>query len=99
MAPMARAWYLAEIRYLADRNPGAAARVIEMIRMARLNLADYPDIGRQGLIPDTRHLTVGNYILTVRIHDKTLEIVAMRHGRQDDALAPDEAKASDGHRK
>jgi len=91
MSPDARAWYLAEIRYLAERSPNAAAHVRAMIRTARLNLGENPGLGRVGLIPGTRRLVVGAYILTTRLRGGTLEIIAIRNARQGDAYAPAEA--------
>jgi plasmid stabilization system protein ParE len=91
MSPEAMAWFLAEIKYLADRNPSAAAGVVERMRTARLALADYPQIGTLGLIPGTRRLVVGPYVLTVRQRGGVVEIAAIRHARQGDAYAPSEA--------
>jgi plasmid stabilization system protein ParE len=91
MSPQARAWLLAEIKYLADRNPSAAAAVVERMRAARQTLGDYPRIGVAGLISGTRRLVVGPYVLAVRQRDDIVEIAAIRHARQSDAYAPPEA--------
>ncbi len=92
MAPEAKAWFLAEVRYLASHSPAAATAFVARIRAARLTLAEHPRIGAPGLIPGTRRFVVGAYILTVRPRDRSVEILAMRHGRQSDAFAPDEAR-------
>ena len=91
MSPQARAWYLAEIAYLAERNPPAAERVAVRMRAARELLVDHPKIGPAGLIPGTRRVVVGPYVLTVRQRGGVVEIAAIRHTRQGDAYAPAEA--------
>ena len=78
----AEAWYLAEIAYIAERNPAAAKKISAMIRAARRTLADYPNIGPPGHMPGTRRAVVGPYVLTIRIRAGTPEIIAIRHGRQ-----------------
>ena len=95
MSPEARAWLLSEVRYLADRNPSAATAVLDRLGAARQTLADYPQIGTAGLIPGTRRLVVGPYILTIRHRAGTVEIAAIRHARQGDAYAPAEATAEE----
>ena len=82
LSPAARAWYLAEIAYLAERNPAAAAKLSEKMRFARQSLAEYPNVGPSGRSPGTRRLVVGPYILTVRRHRGETEIIHIRHGRQ-----------------
>ena len=90
MSPDARAWYLAEIAFIAERNPVAAEKIAARFRAARQNLADHPKIGPTGLIPGTRRLVVGPYVLTVRQHGGIVEIAAIRHAKQSDAYAPKE---------
>lgn len=82
LSPEARAWYLAEIAYLAERNALTAEKVAKRIRTARKTLAEHPKIGAPGLIPGTRRLVVGPYVLTVRLRGGTPEIIDIRHGRQ-----------------
>ena len=82
LSPAARAWYLAKIAYLAERNPAAAAKLSEKMRFARQTLAEYPNVGPSGRSPGARRLVVGPYILTVRRHRGETEIIHIRHGRQ-----------------
>ena len=95
MSPEARAWYLDEVARLAELNPEAAARVVEMFRIARQNLGDFPRMGSPGLIVGTRKLVMGRYVLTTRQRKGVVEVVAIRDGRQGDTLAPREAEAMD----
>jgi len=88
LAPEARAWYLAEIAFIAERDPAAAARIAARIRAVRPTLADHPRIGPSGLIPGTRRVVVRPYVLTVLQRGGVVEIAAIRHGRQSDAYAP-----------
>jgi len=88
LSPAARQWFLAEIAYLAERDVRAAERLVRQMRAARRNLADFPRMAQTGLIPGTQRLVVGDYVLTVRQRTDDVEIVAIRHGRQDDAYAP-----------
>jgi plasmid stabilization system protein ParE len=44
--------------------------------------------GPPGLIPDTRRLAVGRYILSYRVRRGVVDVFAVRHGRQRDARAP-----------
>ncbi|MFL5252125.1 MAG: type II toxin-antitoxin system RelE/ParE family toxin [Rhodopila sp.] len=96
MSPAARAWYLAEVGYLAERNADAAARVVDMFRTARLNLSEHPELGCVGLILGTRRLMVGPYVLTIRLRGGTVEIAAIKWARQGNAYEPAEAKDEDG---
>ncbi|WP_081608961.1 type II toxin-antitoxin system RelE/ParE family toxin [Paramagnetospirillum caucaseum] len=78
----ARSWFMAEIAYLAERNPAAAATVIAPFQEARRTLAKHPDIARPGPIMGLRHVIVGPYVLTIRRKAGSVEILSIRHGRQ-----------------
>ena len=88
MSPQAAAWLKAEIAYLADRNPAAARKVAERLRLARQTLAEYPGLASAGLIPGTRRLVVAPYALTIRVREGPVDIIAIRHARQADAHEP-----------
>ena len=87
----ARAWFLAEIAYLAERNPAAATKVAALFQAARRTLAEHPDIGRPSCVPGLRHFTAGPYVLTIRRAAGSVEILSIRHGRQAD-LPPSKTK-------
>jgi len=71
-----------ETAYIAQHNDKAARKIVSMIRAARKSLAEHPNIGSPGLVPGTRRLVVGLYVLTVRLRGGTPEILSIRHGRQ-----------------
>ena len=80
----AQSQYLAEIAYIAERNPAAAKKISAMIRTARQTLCEHPNIGRPGLIPGTRRMIVGAYVLTVHQYRGEPIIIDIRHGPQSD---------------
>lgn len=88
LSSAARAWLLKEVAYLAAREPNAARKLVTQLRAARDNLSTFPRMARPGLLPGTRTFVVGPYVLTVRVRGDDVEIVSMRHGRQEDAHAP-----------
>jgi plasmid stabilization system protein ParE len=84
----ADSWIEREIGYLAERRPQAAVDFIAAVERARLLLSKYQMSGPPGLIPDTRRLVVGPYILSCRVRRGVVEVFAVRHGRQRDARVP-----------
>jgi plasmid stabilization system protein ParE len=84
----ARIWIRRETEYLRDHRQGAAERFIDAIDRAARQLSEYPMSGPPGLIPDTRRLAVGRYILSYRVRRGVVDVFAVRHGRQRDARAP-----------
>jgi plasmid stabilization system protein ParE len=84
----ARFWVRREIEYLEENHPAAASRFIAAIERATLQLSEHPLSEPPGNLPDTRRLVVGDYIVSYRIRRGTVEVFAVRHGRQRDARAP-----------
>jgi addiction module RelE/StbE family toxin len=78
--------------YIAERNPRAAARVVNDIhsKTARL-LSDNPFIGRPGEISGTRELVIVGtpYIVAYRVADDQIEVLFVQHGARE---WPDEVK-------
>ena len=71
------------IAYLADRNTGAALRHADLFEHAVERLADHPYMHRAGRVPDTREVVVTpNYILVYRVGAQSIEIVSVKHTRQ-----------------
>jgi plasmid stabilization system protein ParE len=69
--------------FLAERNDAAAARILRAIRAAALRLHDYPRIGRAIDEPFRVFGVRGTpYLLVYRLRDGTVEIVRVRHSRE-----------------
>ena len=72
--------------YLAERNPAAAARLVEALILAADSLASFPDRGRKGRAPGTRELVVVNPYLLIYEVDyaaNLVRILRVWHGAQD----------------
>lgn len=93
LSAKARRWFLHRVAELNDLNPSAALKFVERFREFRENLAEFSGMGVTGDIPGTRRVVMAPYILTVRVRATAIEIVAIRHARQEDARSPDEAKS------
>jgi toxin ParE1/3/4 len=78
----AAAYLNREIVYLAERNPAAARRLLARIEETRTLLREYPEAGPPSLIPGARRLVVDAYVLTYVVRRGSIEIAAVRHGRQ-----------------
>ncbi|MDO8208453.1 MAG: type II toxin-antitoxin system RelE/ParE family toxin [Gallionella sp.] len=76
---------LADLRaikaYIAKENPEAAQQVIFSICIQAALIADQPNMGRMGRIPDTRELVTSPYpyILAYREHHGEIHILAVVH--------------------
>jgi plasmid stabilization system protein ParE len=92
LSAKARRWFLHRVTELNDLNPSAAIKLMERFRQFRENLAEFSGMGVAGDIPATRRVVMVPYVLTVRVNATTIEIMAIRHGKQKDARSPDEAK-------
>lgn len=90
MAPAARRRFLEAIAYVAERNPVAADRIVKEMRALQARLVTFPNLGVHGDIPGTRRVVMAPYVLTTRIQGDSIDIVAFRHGRQEDARTPSE---------
>ena len=90
MAPAARDRFLEAIAYVAERNPTAAENIVRQMRTLQVRLAEFPNLGVRGDIPGTRRVVMAPYVLTTRIGPDGIEIVAFRHGRQEDTRMPAE---------
>jgi len=71
--------------YVSDENPEAAERMIRRIREAILATARMPQIGRIGRVKGTREITVSGtpYLVTYRIVERQVHVLAILHGAQD----------------
>ena len=80
----ARRFILTEEIYLAERSEAAAAQFRARLLDAERRIAEYPEIGPAGRIPGTRRLVVAPYVITYRIRRTGIEIVRVRHDKQED---------------
>jgi len=74
--------------YLAEHSQPAAQRFLEALERAQQQLSDFPNSGAPGLLPGTRRLIVGNYVVSYRRRGSDVEIFAVRHSRRRDAPGP-----------
>jgi|SRR5437764_2700186 len=79
-----------QLRYLAERNPGAARRLRGRIAAAQQQLVDFPQSAPRASSPGTRRLVVAPYILTYRERGLVVEILDVRHSRQAEKPIPEE---------
>ncbi len=90
-----RRWIVREAQYLVERSPRAAERFRAALGDAVRLLSEQPHAGRPGIIPGSRTLAKGDYLISYRLDFerdgvtvRAAEIFAVRHGRQKDAREP-----------
>ncbi len=68
--------------YIANDDPGAAAKVAKAILEGVENLREHPSMGRPGRVPHTRELVITRTPLIVpyRLLERRIEIIAVLHG-------------------
>lgn len=71
--------------YIAQDNPDAADRTLDLLRDKCLMLASSPMIGRARpeLAPNLRSFPAGNYLVFYRPFDGAIEVARILHGAQD----------------
>jgi toxin ParE1/3/4 len=74
-----------QIAWLFERNERAADAAEKRVRVAIRRLARFPELGRAGRVEGTRELSVPRtrFIIAYRLTDARVEIVALRHAKQD----------------
>lgn len=66
--------------YIAADNPRAAARIDLLLQESVLKLADFPQMGRAGVIPGTREIIPHpSYRIVYEIRDDGVWIVSVVH--------------------
>ena len=73
---------LADIHdYIAQDNPQAAKRVIQIIRKAAEALPQNPFVGKSGRIAGTREFTIGRFpfLLAYRVEADEVQILSVIH--------------------
>jgi toxin ParE1/3/4 len=74
--------------FLAEHSQAAANRFARALERAEQQLSRFPNSGAPGLLPGTRRLILGNYVVSYRRRGNDVEIFAVRHARRSDAPAP-----------
>jgi len=70
---------------IAEENPAAADRWLELIDAKCQLLARMPELGRKrpDLAPELRSLPVGNYIIFYRPVNDGIQVIRVLHGARD----------------
>ena len=84
-SPGATAEIHAIAEYLTAHSPSAAQRFLKALKKAHEPLTAFPNSGAPGIIPGTRRLVVGDYIVSYRRRAEVIEVFAVRHARRRDA--------------
>ncbi len=68
--------------YIGDDDPAAALVAIDRIEDTALHLAEFPLMGREGSVPETRELPIPGlpFLLTYRVQDRIVRILRVPHG-------------------
>ena len=71
--------------HIAEDNPSAAHKTVNIIYERIEELVAFPNRGRQGREEGTRELVLAPlpYIVIYRVKDSTVEILYINHGAQD----------------
>ncbi len=80
----ARGDLLSIIRYVAERNPSAAAQLGRTIEESTWPLPEHPYLFRPGRVAGTREIVAHrNYIVVYRVELACIEILRVLHVRQE----------------
>lgn len=73
------------VDYIAQDNPVAAAKVFDAVSAVAARLADFPEMGHAGRLPDTRELVVAGlpYVIVYHVARDVVTIIAVFHGARD----------------
>jgi plasmid stabilization system protein ParE len=91
----ARRWFNQRVAEIAAVNPHAAEKLIRRLEDMQRLLSGFPDMTERGQRKGTRKISLPPYILMSRRVGDDLEIFAIRHARQRDALAPAETEEAE----
>jgi toxin ParE1/3/4 len=80
--PIAIGHLRAAYEYLAQDSESAAESLIERIFAAVEQVAQYPQIGRDGRVKGTRELVIAGtpYVVAYRVRQSRIDILAVFHG-------------------
>lgn len=73
------------IDYIALDNPAAAKKVFRAIVATTRRLADFPEMGHPGRLPDTREIAVVGlpYLIVYHVAKNAVTVIAVFHGARD----------------
>ncbi|WP_272881483.1 type II toxin-antitoxin system RelE/ParE family toxin [Fundidesulfovibrio soli] len=73
----------AQLAYIAQDNPEAARRTAIKIEVSCTGLDQFPRVGREGAVPDTRELVIPGtaYVCVYRLSGVRVEILRLLHTR------------------
>ena len=73
------------VEYIRKDNPAAARRMAQTICQGIAELKRFPNIGRAGLVQDTRELVFSPwpYVAVYEIVDNQVQVLRIRHAAQD----------------
>jgi len=83
-------WIDAEAEYLSDRSPPAARRFRDRLADAERLLSEHPQAGRRHEVSGVRQFVIAPYVLRYREKADGIEIIDIRHSRQQERPIPDE---------
>jgi plasmid stabilization system protein ParE len=73
------------VEYLAEHSPRGAERFLAALERINQQLSEFPNSGSPGVMPGTRRMVAGNYIVSYRRRGDDVEVFAVRHARRRDA--------------
>ncbi|MER8803151.1 type II toxin-antitoxin system RelE/ParE family toxin [Mesorhizobium sp. M0018] len=70
--------------YIAEQNPNAAVRLVDLLqrRWDLLTLHPFSGAPREDIATGIRHLIVGEYLTLYRVREEAIEIIRVLHGRR-----------------
>ena len=70
--------------FIAEKNPAAARRISQKLKVSILKLVDQPDMGvNVDELPGIQDLIAGDYRVRYSLIDKHLYILRIWHGKED----------------
>ena len=68
--------------YIADDDPRAAVRLLDVVEAKTALLIDNPELGRPGRVAGTRELVIAGtkYIAVYRVYGEEIQLLRLLHG-------------------
>jgi toxin ParE1/3/4 len=67
------------LAYISERNPAAAARLLERFNATERLISRFPEIGTRTMRKQLRRMVIGNYIMAYEIETDIISIHYIRH--------------------